>query len=375
MSSPDYLTPFAEANRAICEGADERKVLNLVTRFVTETLNIKGCFIKIKSPKGEHVERETQALDFGRSSIRVTFSQDKQLELVSSFGLSEDFIYSELSDSPESLFSRIPEETFVIRDIRKMEKTPDYTAMSAEGIGSVLLFPIEVYQENISVVALFDDKVGELTRTDVKFARAITSRAVVSFILRRSMYHLLERERQFLLSFQEISSAINSTLNIKKVLQLAVNKITGVLGARGTQIRLLDAKTQQLELAASYGLSTEFLKIGPIKEKRGADRKMIEKIIVIDDVKTEPRIEYRSEIIKENIRKILTIPLVIRRKISGELTIITGGDRSFGEEEIRFANAVAQQCAFAIENSRMYQRVKYEFQQLLEDFGYNGSST
>ncbi|MBW1959439.1 MAG: GAF domain-containing protein [Deltaproteobacteria bacterium] len=375
MSSPDYLTPFAEANRAICEGADERKVLNLVTRFVTETLNIKGCFIKIKSPKGEHVERETQALDFGRSSIRVTFSQDKQLELVSSFGLSEDFIYSELSDSPESLFSRIPEDTFVIRDIRKMERTPDYKAMTAEGIGSVLLFPIEVYQENISVVALFDDKVGELTRTDVKFARAITSRAVVSFILRRSMYHLLERERQFLLSFQEISSAINSTLNIKKVLQLAVNKITGVLGARGTQIRLLDAKTQQLELAASYGLSTEFLKIGPIKEKRGADRKMIEKIIVIDDVKTDPRIEYRSEIIKENIRKILTIPLVIRKKIIGELTIFTGGDRSFGEEEIRFANAVAQQCAFAIENSRMYQRVKYEFQQLLEDFGYNGSST
>jgi len=110
MSSPDYLSPFAEANRAICEGADERKVLNLVTRLVTETLNIKGCFIKIKSPEGEHVERQTQALDFGRSSIRVKFSQDKQLELVSSFGLSEDFIYSELSDSPESIFSRIPED-------------------------------------------------------------------------------------------------------------------------------------------------------------------------------------------------------------------------------------------------------------------------
>ena len=374
MSSPDYLSPFAEANRAICEGADERKVLNLVTRLVTETLNIRGCFIKIKSPEGEQVERQTKALDFGRSSIRVTFSQDKQLELVSSFGLSEDFIYSELSDSPESIFSRIPEDTFVIRDIREMEKNPDYKAMAAEGIGSVLLFPIEVYQENISVVALFDDKVGELTRTDVKFARAITSRAVVSFILRRSMYHLLERERQFLLSFQEISSAINSTLNIKRVMQLAVNKITDVLGACGSQIRLSDAKTQELQLAASYGLSQEFLNIGPIKEKRGTDQKMIDKIIVIDDVKTDTRIQFREEIIKENIRKILTIPLVVRKKIIGELTIFTGGDRSFGEEEIRFASAVAQQCAFAIENSRMYQRVKYEFQQLLVDFGYNGSS-
>lgn len=375
MISPDYLSPFAEANRAICEGADERKVLNLVTRLVAETLKIKGCFIKIKSPEGEQVERQTEALDFGRSSIRVKFSQDKKLELVSSFGLSEDFIYSELSDSPESIFSRIPEDTFVIKDVRKMEKNLDYTAMTAEGIASVLLFPIEVYQENVSVVALFDDKVGELTRKDVKFARAITSRAVVSFIMRRSMYHLLERERQFLLSFQEISSAINSTLNIKKVMQLAVNKITTVLGARGAQIRLLDTRTRQLQLAASYGLSEEFLKIGPIKEKRGTNQELLEKIIVIDDVKTDPRIEFRAEIIRENIRKILTIPLIVRKKIIGELTIFTGGDQSFGKEEIRFANAVAQQCAFAIENSRMYQRVKYEFQQLLVDFGYNGSST
>jgi transcriptional regulator with GAF, ATPase, and Fis domain len=247
--------------------------------------------------------------------------------------------------------------------------------MTAEGIGSVLLFPIQVYQENVSVVALFDNKVGALTRKDVKFARAITSRAVVSFIVRRSMYHLLERERQFLLSFQEISSAINSILNIKKVMQLAVNKITNVLGACGAQIRLLDTKTQQLQLTASYGLSQEFLKIGPIKEKRGADQEALEKIIVIDDVKTDPRVQYRTEMIKENISRLLTIPLIVRKKIIGELTIFTGGDRSFGKEEIRFANAIAQQCAFAIENSRMYQRVKYEFQQLLVDFGYNGSSS
>ena len=158
-------------------------------------------------------------------------------------------------------------------------------------------------------------------------------------------------------------------------MQLAVNKITSVLGARGTQIRLLDTRTQQLQLAASYGLSQEFLKIGPIKEKRGRDQETLEKIVVIHDVKTDPRIEFRAEIIRENICKILTIPLIVRKKIIGELTIFTGEDQSFGKEEIRFANAVAQQCAFAIENSRMYQRVKYEFQQLLVDFGYNGSST
>jgi len=375
MSSSDYLSAFAEANQAMCEGADEWKVLNLITRLITEKLKIKGCFIKIRSPEGEQVERQKETLDFGRKSVRVKFSKDERIELVSSFGLSEDFIYSELSDSPGSMFSSIPEDTFVIRDIRKMEKNLNYKAMSAEGISSVLLFPIRIYHENVSVVALFDDKIREYTAEEIKFARAITNRGVMSVIVRRSIYQLLERERQFIISFQEISNTINSTLNIKKVMQLAVEKITNVLGVRGTQIRLMNAKTQKLELSASCGLSKEFLKIGSIEQKRSVDQEMVEKIIVIADVRTDHRIEFRTELIKENIHKILTIPLIVRQEIIGELTIFTGGDQSFAEEEIRFASAVAQQCASAIKNSQMYQRVKYEFQQLLVDFGYNGSSS
>ena len=60
------------------------------------------------------------------------------------------------------------------------------------------MFPIEVNRGNAALVALFDDKVEELSREDVKFARAITSRGVMSFIYLCNWDRVLDRERQFL---------------------------------------------------------------------------------------------------------------------------------------------------------------------------------
>jgi GAF domain-containing protein len=122
-------------------------------------------------------------------------------------------------------------------------------------------------------------------------------------------------------------------------------------------------------------LSEKFTKIGALKAKRGEDgvRKLSTRAIVIDDAPNDPRVQYRAEIAEEGIRKILTLPLIARDRMIGELTIFTGESLAFTEREIQFTTAIAQQCACAIENSRMYQQVKYEFQRLLEDFGYEGS--
>ncbi|MGM0424437.1 MAG: GAF domain-containing protein [Thermodesulfobacteriota bacterium] len=379
MANRDYLSPFAVVNRAICEGVDERQVVNLITKYTTETLDLAGCFIKILS--GEAQEHAQHSLGLGQSTFEVKFPQGSRLELLSSYGLSQDFLYSKRSNSTDSIFNCIPAENLYIEDIQQLEKLgPDFELMESEGMRALFMFPVDVFQQNVATVALFDEKQGDLDREDIKFAKALTSRGIASLINQRSMDTLLERQRLFLSNFQELSNTINSTLNINKVLELAVEKITEVLGVKGTQIRLLDSKTQKLKLAASHGLSQDFLQIGPVRSRRGVeakyslDTKHSGDIVVIDDVASDNRVQFQEAILAEGVNKMLTMPLHIRAKNIGELTIFTHGERSFSEEEIQFADAIAQQCAFAIENARMYQRVKYEYQQLLEDFGYNGSS-
>lgn len=232
----------------------------------------------------------------------------------------------------------------------------------------------------MATAALFDKKKRDISREDLKFAKALTSRGIAAVVSQRNMEALLERKRLFLSNFQEISNTINATLNINKVMELAVQKITDALGVKGTQIRLLDLTTQELNLAASHGLSEKFLQIGPVSYRRSIDAsysldaKHMNDVLVIDDISSDPRVQYREAILAEGVNKILTLPLHIRAKNIGELTIFTSGTGVFSEEEIAFADAIAQQCALAIENARIYQRIKYEYQHLLEEFGYEGSS-
>ena len=375
MGGRDYLSPFAEANKAICEGANERQVLNLITKNVSETLEIAGCFIKIRSPEGEPLEQKS--LDIGRSSYKVKLSQGKDLEFLSSYGLSENFLYSERQKAFNSIFNNIPKSTIFEQNLpRKPKDIPeeDLTLMLQESLKAYLMFPIEVDGENVAFMALFGQHEGVLSSDDVKFARAISSRGVSAFLRMRDMERLLHRHRLFLESFQDISRAVNSTLNINKVLELAVTKISNVLGTYGTQIRLLDPNTQKLKVAASHGLSESLKNLGPIKALRTQESEEVDKVVVIDDVSSDLRIQFKDALLAENVTKMLTIPMSFGKNYMGELTLLTTGDRSFSKEEVDFSCAISQQCACAIHKAQMYQRVKYEFQHLMEDFGYDGSS-
>ncbi|WP_027371320.1 GAF domain-containing protein [Desulfovermiculus halophilus] len=382
MMEKDYLSPFAMVNKDICDGADERQVVNHITKYVTQTLNLTGCFIKLLTGSSQYEEYPSQkSLRLGDNTFKFKCSEQYKLELLSSYGLSQGFLYSRSANQPTSIFNCLPDENIYFTDITDLDQEDeDFALMKAEGLKALFMFPVDMYHENVGTVALFDSKNGSLSRDDIKFAKALTSRGIAAVVYQRNMEDLLERKRLFLSSFQEISNTINATLNINKVLQLAVQKITEALGVKGTQIRLLDQTTQELHLAASHGLSDQFQNIGPITYKRGIeaqyslDAHHIDDIIVIEDIASDPRVQYREAVLAEKVNKMLTLPLHIRAKNIGELTIFTSGEGSFSEEELKFADAIAQQCALAIENAKIYQRIKYEYQHLLEEFGYDGSS-
>lgn len=350
MCSTDYLTPFVEVGRAISDGADNYSVMNLIARRITETLGLKGCFIKMKSAQGDSIE------------------------LLSSYGLSENFLFSEPGDAPDCVCFQLPERTLCVPNLQNGELLGEREAMMIEGIRGLALLPIEVEQEVIAMVALFAGTAREFTKTELSFAETLAGRGILAIVWKRRVEKIVERERQYLKSFQEISSTINATLNIGKVLELVVTKVTQVLGGIGCTVRLLDLKTQNLYLAHAYGLSKEFLNKGPVEAQRSIAENMAGHVVIIEDVFTDPRLQYPAETAEEGIRKLLSIPLSVRGKVIGVLRLFTGPRKPFTKREIHFATAIAQQCAFAIENARIYQRVKYEYQQLLIDFGYDGSS-
>ncbi len=350
MSSKDYLMPFVEVVRALSDLADVQSIMYLVVKRITETLNLKGCFIK--------------ALDRSK----------EKLETVASYGLTEYFILSEPSRSDKSICSCLPQKLICCHNLQEATDIPEQEQLMVEGIRSFAIIPLEIGQEIIGMVSLFGHDVRDFSKDEINFAKTLAGIAIYARFQEEEKERKVAKERQYLKSFQEVSAAINSSLNVNKVLQLVVTKTTELLGAIGCVIRLLDPKTQQLYVAQSYGLSEEFLQKGPVYAHQSIAENMAGRTVIIDDVFTDPRLQYRAEVVESGIRRIISIPLEVRGKVIGVLRVMAGDRPPFTEDEIQFAQAIAQQCAFALENARMYQRLKYEYQQLLIEFGYNGSS-
>ncbi|MEJ2095553.1 MAG: response regulator protein, partial [Deltaproteobacteria bacterium] len=111
-------------------------------------------------------------------------------------------------------------------------------------------------------------------------------------------------------AFREISKIVHSSVDMDEVLELVVWKVSEILKAKGALLRILNMKTDRIELNASFGLSEAYLAKGPITRKE-LIRDLNDKTtaIIIKDIATDPRVQYPEEAISEGIRVMVDLPL------------------------------------------------------------------
>ena len=69
--------------------------------------------------------------------------------------------------------------------------------------------------------------------------------------------------------------------------------------------------------------------------------------------------EERSALHDARFRSLIAAPLLARGKLLGALVLISEGPaRPFGKDDLRMAEAFAQQAAFFVENARLYRAAK-----------------
>ena len=175
------------------------------------------------------------------------------------------------------------------------------------------------------------------------------------------------QEERYFDSFREVVKAVNSTLDRQEVLDLLVNNLTQVMDLKASAIRLLDPRQRTLELVASHGLSKKYLDKGPVDADKSIADAMEGKTISIYNVFEDPRAQYPEEAREEGIGSIISVPLRIRGRVIGVMRLYTLEPREFSEEEIKFAEVLAETGAIAIENAKMYERIKDDYEAIMRD--------
>ncbi|MEX1054846.1 MAG: GAF domain-containing SpoIIE family protein phosphatase [Rhodothermales bacterium] len=170
----------------------------------------------------------------------------------------------------------------------------------------------------------------------------------------------LIRKQLYALDF--ISNLLTET---SFALQPLLNKIVGVtaevMNMKACTIRLLDARSGEMKLVATYGLSSTYLTKGPVIAAKSFFRQLIEDcckendVVEIHDVANDPTMQYTREAIAEGIHSLLAAPLARDGRAIGALTVFSAEPHYFSEDERRLFKTIANQASVAISLAQLYQ--------------------
>jgi PAS domain S-box-containing protein len=329
----EYLNVFQAVTRAVSSTLNVGEVLDLIVRKIPEVMNLKAA------------------------TIRLLDSTGKKLELEAASGLSERYLNRGPVDAEENVIEALKEKPVAIYDVSSDSRIRYRKEAEEEGIKSILTLPIVARGKVIGVMRLLTGWPRHFSEEEIAFAASLAEQCGTA-IENARMYELQYREMQYLKAIQEVSKTISSMLDIQDVLAMIVRKIPEIMQTKAATIRLLDSSGRKLELAAAYGLSGKYLQRGPVDAEESIALALEGKPLAIYDATTDPRIFYRDAAKEEGIKSILVVPIVVRKKIIGIMRLLTDEFRGFAEDEIDFAVALAEQGGIAIENAKIYGKLK-----------------
>lgn len=170
------------------------------------------------------------------------------------------------------------------------------------------------------------------------------------------------RVRQ-LTTFSELGKAITSTLDLREILNIVMEKVSELLQPKNWSLLLVDEEKNELYFEIVVGEGADKIKDIRLKMGEGiAGWVAKERVpLLVPDVSKDPRFSKKAdESSKFTTESIIAVPLKSRKKCLGVIELINkmfeqGG---FKEEDLLLLTTIADYTAIAIENAKFFQRIQ-----------------
>ncbi|MFH1360645.1 MAG: GAF domain-containing protein [Candidatus Omnitrophota bacterium] len=169
---------------------------------------------------------------------------------------------------------------------------------------------------------------------------------------------LYDHTKQKALQFDsliKVSKTITSEKYLDEILNLIVVVTAEMLDSKICSIMLLDEKKKELVMKATQSLSEDYKKKPNIRVDQSLNGEVIKtgKALSVFNVQKEEKYAYRDLAVKEDLTSMLSIPMIVKEKMIGVISIYTKTPHQFSEEEIDVLQMVANQAAVAVENTKL----------------------
>lgn len=324
---PDYFETFCKVSKAFGTTVGKEEILNLIVESSIETMNGKAACLFLSDE--EH-------------DVFVPVAQK---------GLSENYLHAKPMKAKRVVNGILTEGGyFSVYDAGSDPRLENHELKKAEGIASILAVPVMVKDKAIGVLSLYTDTPREFTEDEIKFQSALADHGGMAVERAR----LFERIRRNSEMFYDLSSSINSSLDIKKIMHILTAEIADAFGMQGVTIRLMNSETKTLDLMASYGLSEKYLNKGPLMLDKGVGLALKGETVIISDIKNDDRVPYPAATEKERIASIMFVPIKSGEDVIGIMKLVSSVPQDFDEYTIKLVEGLAHQGGLAIQNASLY---------------------
>jgi len=243
---------------------------------------------------------------------------------------------------------------------------------------SVLSVPMRVGDANVGAVVVLSDDTRAFDQRDVEILHVVASQSALAAWKAKvcrdekaipgddsDLIRHAHRKIQDLSLVNQVSDAVSSTLDLEKLLDIALEQSMAAVVADGGSLMLVNEDTSRLEIVASRGISRKFVKntsqavgvsIAGWVAQHGES-------VLVSNAHTDPR--FKMSFYRDDISSSASVPLRVKGGVIGVLNVNTVHENKvFDERDLELLATVANEMAVAIENARLYARVNRRTKQL-----------
>ncbi len=170
------------------------------------------------------------------------------------------------------------------------------------------------------------------------------------------------RESQELRTLLEITEAVTSTLDVRRVMVRIVKRVGETVGAERCSILLVDERRKKCYvLAAREDPDVDMLEVDLAKYPELRQAIETREPVVVEDVENDPLVApVREILLGQGYRSLVVAPMVFGKEVLGTLFLRASRGRPFTAAEIRFCRVAAAASANALKNALLYRDVEME---------------
>jgi signal transduction histidine kinase/CheY-like chemotaxis protein len=228
-----------------------------------------------------------------------------------------------------------------------------------EGVQSAVVVPVRTENEILGAIQLGSRTPRKFQPDEIRLLVAIGDQMGIA-IQKAHAQEETERNLQRINALHDIDLAITSTLDLRAILDVLLQKIDFFLpNYSATTVRLFNEESGLLEPIACRGLDETEWKAEKWKAGRGIPNAVFETKAsrIVRNVQTDPDVKDPEFFRKNGLISYLGVPLIAKGEVLGVLSFYTKREHQFSAKEVEFLATLAGQAAIAIYNARLFEKI------------------